>query len=77
MALLAAGGSGSAIALGPKLPTNQGEIRSTFSPDGTKILVTVEDGSAWLYDLPAGTGGKTDWQGMVETTWQALSPTTP
>jgi len=44
---------------------------ATFSPDGTKLLVTYDDGSAWLFDLPAGTGGKTDWSGLVETTWQA------
>ncbi len=74
LALLAADGSGEAIALGPKLPTNQGQIRSTFSPDGTKLLVTYEDGSAWLFDLPAGTGGKADWTGLVEATWQALDP---
>jgi len=75
LVLLASDGSGEAIALGPKLPTNQGEIRSTFSPDGTKLLVTYEDGSAWLFDLPAGTGGKTDWSGVVEATWQGLPPT--
>lgn len=75
LALLAADGSGSAIALGPKLRTNQGEIRSTFSPDGAKILVTYEDGSAWLFDLPAGTGGKTDWSGVIEASWQALDAT--
>ncbi len=75
LVLLASDGSGVAIPLGPKLPTNQGEIRSTFSPDGTKLLVTYEDGSAWLFDLPAGTGGKTDWSGVVETTWQALDAT--
>jgi len=75
LALLASDGSGPAIALGPKLPTNGGQIRSTFSPDGTKLLVTYEDGSAWLFALPAGTGGKTDWSGLVETTWQALYAT--
>jgi len=75
LALLASDGSGPAIALGPKLPTNQGQIRSTFSPDGTKLLVAYDDGSAWLFDLPAGTGGKTDWSGLVETTWQALHAT--
>ncbi len=75
LALLASDGSGPAIALGPKLPTNGGQIRSTFSPDGTKLLVTYDDGSAWLFDLPAGTGGKTDWSGLVETTWQALDAT--
>jgi len=75
LALLAADGSGEAISLGPKLPTNGGQIRPTFSPDGTKLLVTYDDGSAWLFDLPAGTGGKTDWQGLVETTWQGLDPT--
>lgn len=75
LVLLASDGSGEAIALGPNLPTNQGEIRSTFSPDGTKLLVTYEDGSAWLFDLPAGTGGKTDWSGVVAPAWQALDPT--
>ncbi len=75
LVLLASDGSGVAIPLGPRLPTNQCEIRSTFSPDGTKLLVTYEDGSAWLFDLPAGTGGKTDWSGVVAPTWQALDPT--
>ncbi len=75
LALLASDGGGPAIALGPKLPTNQGQIRSTFSPDGTKLLVTYDDGSAWLFDLPAGTGGQTEWSGLVETTWQALDAT--
>lgn len=75
LALLAYDASRPAIALGPKLPTNGGQIRSTFSPDGTKLLVTYDDASAWLFDLPAGTGAKTDWSGLVETTWQALYAT--
>ena len=74
LVLLASDGSGEAIALGPKLPTNQGVIRSALSRDGSKVLVTYEDGSALLYDLPAGTEGRTDWQGLIVTTWQSLPP---
>ena len=75
LALIAADGSGKPIGLGPRQPTNSAEIHSAFSPDGTQLLVTYDDGSAWLFDLPAGTGEKTDWQGLVEITWQGVDPT--
>jgi len=73
LALIAADGSGKPISLGPKQPTNSAEIHSAFSPDGTQLLVTYEDGSAWLFDVPSGTGEKTDWQGLVEITWQGAA----
>ncbi len=75
LALIAAEGSGKPIDLGPRQPTNGAEIRSAFSPDGTQLLVSYDDGSTWLFDLPSGAGAKTDWPVMREIAWQALAAT--
>ena len=46
---------------------------ATFAPDGTQVLVTYDDGSAWLYAIPGGGGSQVDWAGLVETSWQRLA----
>ncbi len=72
LALIAADGSGKPISLGPRQPTNSAEIHSAFSPDGTQLVVSYEDGSAWLFDVASGTGVKTAWPGMREMAWQRV-----
>ena len=75
-ALIAADGSGEFIKLGPELQKVGGEVpevRATFSPDGTQLLITYDDGSAWLYAVPGGQGSKVDWTGVVDTSWQRLA----
>ncbi len=71
LALIAADGSGKPISLGPS-QTNSAELHQAFSPDGTQLVVTYDDGSAWLFDLRSGTGDKTDWPGMGEIAWQRV-----
>ena len=75
-ALIAADGSGDFIPIGPELPKVGGEvpeIRATYSPDGTQLLLTYDDGSAWLYAIPGGAGTKVDWSGVVDMSWQRLA----
>ena len=72
LVLLAADGSGTRLELGP-LTTKQGAaIRSTFSPDGTRLLVTYDTGPAYLFSIPDGTGGPIDTPGLGELSWQRL-----
>ena len=71
--LIAADGSGDFIPIGRKLPTNASEVRATFSPDGTKLLVTYDDGSSWLFSVPGGEGTKMEWPGVVHASWQRLA----
>lgn len=73
LGLVAADGSGDFIPIGRKLPENGSEIRATFSPDGTQLLVTYDDGTAWLYSVPDGRGTKVDWAGVVHASWQRLA----
>ncbi|HKG19793.1 MAG TPA: hypothetical protein VKB00_08645 [Candidatus Limnocylindrales bacterium] len=73
LGLIAADGAGEFIPIGRKLPKNDSEIHATFSPDGTEVLVTYDDGSAWLYAIPGGGGSQVDWAGLVETSWQRLA----
>jgi Tol biopolymer transport system component len=76
-ALIAADGSGDVVKIGPEIPRVNdevgAEVRATFSPDGTQLLMTYADGSAWLYDVPSGKGSKVGWAGVVNTTWQRLA----
>ena len=75
-ALIAADGSGEFVKIGPELPKVGGEVpevRVTFSPDGTQLLITYDDGSAWLYAVPGGQGSRVDWTGVVNTSWQRLA----
>ncbi len=72
-ALIAADGSGEFITIGPELAKVGGEVpevRATFSPDGKQLLITYDDGSAWLYAIPGGQGSKLAWAGLVDTSWQ-------
>ena len=71
--IIAADGSGESIPIGPALPTNDAEMRAAYSPDGTQILMSYDDGSAWLYALPGGQGTKVDWAGVVNMSWQRLA----
>jgi WD40 repeat protein len=71
-ALIAADGSGAPIDLEPRF-NGATDIRATFSPDGTKLLVTYGDGSTWLYSVPDGHGAKVDWPPMVVSSWQRLA----
>lgn len=73
LVLLAADGSGAPVSLGARFPTNEAEIRATFSPDGKQLLVTYDDGSAWLFTIPSGTGAQVAWPGLVHTSWQRLA----
>jgi len=76
-ALIAADGTGEFIKIGPQLPRINGEgaeLRAAFSPDGTQLLVTYDDGSAWLYAIPSGEGTRVDWAGVVNMSWQRLAP---
>ena len=57
--LLAADGSGVPLPLGPNPATNQ-LSHTTFSPDGTRVLITREDG-VYLFSIPDGAGGRVDW----------------
>jgi Tol biopolymer transport system component len=75
LGLIAADGSGQFVAIGRKLPKNDSEIRATFSPDGRQVLVTYDDGTAWLYSIPDGKGSKADWPGVVAMSWQRLAVT--
>jgi Tol biopolymer transport system component len=72
-AIIAADGSGDFVPIGPELPKNDSELRGTFSPDGKQLLITYDDGSAWLYAIPGGEGTKVDWTGVVNTSWQRLA----
>jgi len=71
--LIAADGTGAFIPIGRRLPKNDSAIHTTFSPDGAQVLVTYDDGSAWLYAIPSGQGAPVDWTGLVETSWQRLA----
>jgi len=72
-ALIAADGSGEAIPIGPALTKNDSEIRASFSPDGTKMLITYDDGSAWLFAIPSGEGSPMTWTGVTDASWQRLA----
>ena len=75
-ALIATDGTGEFIRIGPELPKVNDEvpeIRATFSPDGTQMLITYDDGSAWLYAIPGGEGSKVDWAGVTYISWQRLA----
>lgn len=75
-AIIAADGTGDFIKIGPELLKVDGEvpeIRATFSPDGTQMLLSYDDGSAWLYAIPTGIGSKVDWEGVTDMSWQRLA----
>jgi Tol biopolymer transport system component len=69
LTLIPTEGTDGILALGPRTARSDSPIGSTFSPDGTRLLVTFEDGSAWFFDLTTGTDRKTDWHGIAEATW--------
>jgi Tol biopolymer transport system component len=71
--LLAADGSEGFTPIGRKLPKNSDDVRAAFSADGTKLLVTYDDGSTWLFDVPGGEGTEVAWPGIVNASWQRVA----
>jgi WD40-like Beta Propeller Repeat len=73
LAIISADGRGTPVDLEP---TFEGvtAMEATFSPDGTQLLVTYGDGSAWLYSVPDGNGAEVEWPGVVRASWQRLVP---
>ncbi|MBA2721243.1 MAG: PD40 domain-containing protein [Chloroflexi bacterium] len=74
LALIAADGSGAPIDLEPWFGKMSTQIDASFSPDGTKLLVTYGDGTTWLYSVPGGRGAMVEWPGVVIASWQRLAP---
>jgi len=75
-ALVAADGSGEFIKIGPELARvgdQVPEMRATFSPDGTQLLLAYDDGSVWLYPVSGGPGVEVDWTALVDASWQRLA----
>jgi Tol biopolymer transport system component len=74
LVLIAADGTGEPIHLGPSVTEEGAQIERTFSPDGKQLLANYPDGSSWLFDVPAGTGGPVEWNDMLNASWQRVAP---
>jgi dipeptidyl aminopeptidase/acylaminoacyl peptidase len=75
LGLIRTDGKGPPRLIGATHEPREGGADVTFSPDGTKLLVTYhDDRSTWLFDVATGDGRQIA-KGTVEAmTWQRLAP---